>query len=93
MSVQDLLPELNLDPIWVAQAAARASAQESDEVCDSRVRVTRGDLLLDAASANGGREYRLALGGVQLDELEAGSLRGALSTATLEANVEARQGG
>lgn len=39
-----------------------------------------------------GSEYRLQVGNLQLDDLEAGSLRGQLTSAALDANVEARQG-
>ncbi len=92
VAVPEMLPGLNLDPAWVAAALARASARELDEVADSRLQLRRGPLLLDASSANAGREYRVGVAGLHLDELEAGSLRGTLSAASLEANMEARQG-
>jgi hypothetical protein len=90
--VPGLLSGLNLSPSWVEAASGGASLRELDDVQDSRAVLRRGALLLEASNTGAGAEYRLAVAGLPLDELEAGSLRGVLSSAALEADLEARQG-
>ncbi|GIL58075.1 hypothetical protein Vafri_13263 [Volvox africanus] len=67
-------------------------AHPPSDATDSRFLLSRGPLLLEAEVVNGGSELSVQIANLQLDDLEAGSLRGSLRAASLEADVAGRRG-
>ncbi|GFR44705.1 hypothetical protein Agub_g5703, partial [Astrephomene gubernaculifera] len=86
----------SLEPAAAAGTAAAPAAAHAApapvEGADSRFLLRRGPLLLEAEVVNGGAEISMRVANLQLDDLEAGSLRGALRSASLAADVAGRRG-